>query len=118
MGKLMQVTSGRAFMVAVDIRYDSPTRGKWYGVEASAEDKLQLWGESGFARGFCALSEVAEIQYLCTATYNADAESSILWDDPGIGIRWPVANPVLSAKDQTAQTLAQWLATPEAKKVR
>jgi dTDP-4-dehydrorhamnose 3,5-epimerase len=115
MGKLMRVTSGSAFLVAVDIRKDSPTIGKWIGVEASAENRRQVWAPAGFARGFCVLSESAEIQYKCTGLYNGKAESGILWNDPAIGVEWPVsaAQAELSEKDKKAQTLAQWLARPE-----
>jgi dTDP-4-dehydrorhamnose 3,5-epimerase len=113
MGKLMRVTYGTAFLVAVDIRKGSPTLGKWFGIEVSAENKRQVWAPAGFARGFCVLSDYAEIQYLCTGLYNKSGESGILWNDPEIGIDWPVAEPILSAKDQNAQTLAQWLRTPE-----
>ncbi len=109
MGKLMHVTLGTCFLVAVDIRKGSPTLGKWFGIEASAENKRQVWAPAGFARGFCVLSEVAELQYKCTGIYNNKGESGILWNDPAIGIDWPVKNPVLSAKDEKAQTLAQWL---------
>jgi dTDP-4-dehydrorhamnose 3,5-epimerase len=114
MGKLMRVSLGSAYLVAVDIRKGSPSLGKWVGVEASAENRRQFWAPAGFARGFCVLSEVAEIQYKCTGLYNAKAESGIRWDDPAIGIEWPIADPSLSAKDQQAQTLAQWLAKREA----
>jgi len=115
MGKLMRITLGTAFLVAVDIRKGSPTLGKWAGVEASAENRRQIWAPAGFARGFCVLSEVAEIQYKCTGLYNNKAESGILWNDPEIGISWPIpaAQVQLSDKDKKAQTLAQWLATPE-----
>lgn len=113
MGKLMRVTLGSAFLVAVDIRKNSPTLGKWVGVEASAENRRQVWAPAGFARGFCVLSEAAEIQYKCTGIYNNKAESGILWNDPAIGIEWPVRDPILSDKDKNAQTLAQWLARPE-----
>ncbi|HZR63520.1 MAG TPA: dTDP-4-dehydrorhamnose 3,5-epimerase [Terriglobales bacterium] len=113
MGKLMRVSLGTAFLVAVDIRTGSPTLGKWVGIEASAENRRQVWAPAGFARGFCVLSEVAEIQYKCTGLYNGKAESGIRWDDPAIGIEWPVKDPSLSAKDQQAQTLSQWLAKPE-----
>jgi dTDP-4-dehydrorhamnose 3,5-epimerase len=113
MGKLMRVTLGSAFLVAVDIRRDSPTLGRWVGVEASAENRRQVWAPAGFARGFCVLSDVAEIQYKCTGLYNNGAESGIRWDDSAIGIEWPVTNPSLSEKDQNAQTLNQWLARPE-----
>ena len=112
MGKLMRVTVGVAFLVAVDIRKGSPTLGKWYGVEVSAKDKKQVWAPAGFARGFCVLSDVAEIQYKCTGIYNNKAESGIRWNDPAIGIEWPVAHPILSAKDEKAQTLEQWFQLP------
>ena len=113
MGKLMRVTLGAAFLVAVDIRKGSPTLGKWIGIEASAENRRQVWAPAGFARGFCVLSDVAEIQYKCTGLYNSKAESGIRWNDPQIGVEWPVSEPSLSAKDQQAQTLEQWLARPE-----
>jgi dTDP-4-dehydrorhamnose 3,5-epimerase len=112
MGKLMRVTVGTAFLVAVDIRKGSPTLGQWYGVEVSAANKKQVWAPAGFARGFCVLSEVAEVQYKCTGIYNSQTESGILWSDPAIGIAWPVTQPILSGKDAKAQTLAQWLASP------
>lgn len=113
MGKLMRVTFGSAFLLAVDIRKNSPTLGKWVGVEVSAENRRQVWAPAGFARGFCVLSEAAEIQYKCTGIYNNKGESGILWNDPAIGIEWPVRDPILSDKDKNAQTLAQWLARPE-----
>ena len=113
MGKLMRVTQGRAFLVAVDLRKSSPTLGRWVGIEASAENRKQMWTPAGFARGFCVLSDVAEIQYLCTSVYNPKGESEILWSDPDIGIAWPVTSPLLSKKDREAQTLAAWLERPE-----
>jgi dTDP-4-dehydrorhamnose 3,5-epimerase len=115
MGKLMRVTQGSAFLVAVDIRKGSPTLGKWIGVEASAENRRQVFAPAGFARGFCVLSESADIQYKCTGLYNNKAESGILWNDPAIGIEWPVpqSGPELSEKDKKAQTLAAWLASSE-----
>lgn len=114
MGKLMRVTQGRAFLVAVDIRVGSPTLGRWVGVEMSADEPRQLWAPASFARGFCVVSEFAEIEYLTTGTYNRATESGIRWNDPAIGIDWPVTNPILSAKDASALTLAEWLARPEA----
>ena len=114
MGKLMRVTKGEAFMVAVDIRKGSPTLGKWVGIEASENNRLQVWAPAGFARGFCVLSDYAEIQYLTTGTYNGRCESGILWDDPEIGIEWPISRPILSDKDKRAQSLAQWLETENA----
>src|SRR5579871_516236 len=113
MGKLMRVTLGSAFLVAVDIRKGSPTLGEWFGLEVSAANKRQIWAPAGFARGFCVLSEHAEIQYKCTGIYNNKAESGILWNDPAIGIEWPVSDPILSNKDAQAQTLEQWLQRPE-----
>jgi dTDP-4-dehydrorhamnose 3,5-epimerase len=112
MGKLMRVTVGAAFLVAVDIRKGSPTLGKWVGVEVSSENMKQVWAPAGFARGFCALTENTEVQYKCTAIYNSKAESAIRWDDPDIGIKWPLKNVMLSQKDMEAKTLTEWLASP------
>jgi dTDP-4-dehydrorhamnose 3,5-epimerase len=116
MGKLMRVTQGSAFLVAVDIRIGSPTLGKWIGIEASVENRKQVYAPAGFARGFCVLSEYAEIQYKCTGIYSNKAESGILWNDPAINIKWPVKQPILSKKDEVAQTLESWLKKEEAKK--
>lgn len=120
MGKLMRVTYGAAFLVAVDIRKGSPTLGKWAGIEASAENKKQIWAPAGFARGFCTLSDWAEIQYLCTGVYNNKGESGILWNDPAVGVTWPIStnDAILSEKDRKAQTLAQWLALPQSNNFR
>ena len=115
MGKLMRVTNGAAFLVAVDIRHDSPTLGQWVGETVTSENLRQLWAPAGFARGFCVLSDSADVQYLCTATYNPAAESGIAWNDSDIGIQWPTPTPVLSGKDAAADTLRQWLSRPEAK---
>jgi dTDP-4-dehydrorhamnose 3,5-epimerase len=114
MGKLMRVIVGRALLVAVDIRVGSPTLGRWVGIAADADEPRLLWAPATYARGFCVLSDVAEIEYLTTATYNKATESGILWNDPAIGIDWPVDSPTLSPKDRDAQTLAEWLARPEA----
>jgi len=111
MGKMMRVTQGTAFLAAVDIRKGSPTLGKWFGMELSENDKRQIWAPAGFARGFCVLSDFAEIQYMCTGVYNPPCESAIRWDDGAIGIRWPIKEPRLSDRDANAQTLAQWLAS-------
>ncbi|HEX5828318.1 MAG TPA: dTDP-4-dehydrorhamnose 3,5-epimerase [Candidatus Limnocylindrales bacterium] len=117
-GKLMRVVSGRALMVAVDVRPGSPTLARHVAVEASAEEPLLFWAPASFARGFCALSDTAEIEYFCTAGYNPAAESGIRFDDPDIGIAWPVAEPLLSPKDAAAGSLVDWLARPESQAFR
>jgi dTDP-4-dehydrorhamnose 3,5-epimerase len=114
MGKLMRVSLGEAFLVTVDLRKGSPTLGKWFGVTASAENKAQVWAPPGCARGFCVLSDAAEVEYLCTGIYNNKGESGILWSDSEIGIDWPVEHPILSEKDRNAQTFSQWLERAEA----
>jgi len=118
MAKLMRVTVGAAYLVAVDIRKGSPTLGQWFGVEVSAQNRRQVFAPPGFARGFCVLSDFAELQYKCTGIYNPKAESGIRWDDPEIGIQWPVTDPILSAKDAKAQTLQEWLNSPESDQFR
>ncbi len=118
MGKLMRVTAGSAFLVAVDIRKGSPHLGKWAGVEASAENRRQVWAPAGFARGFCALSEGTEIQYKCTGIYSNKAESAIRWNDPAIGIKWPLTDVTVSDKDRNAAPLADWLRSPDSDNFR
>jgi dTDP-4-dehydrorhamnose 3,5-epimerase len=113
MGKLMRVTAGAAFLVAVDIRKGSPTLGKWVGIEATAENRRCVWAPAGFARGFCALADATEIQYKCTGIYSNKAESAVRWNDPAIGIQWPLTDVVVSEKDRNAQPLSQWLASPQ-----
>ncbi len=112
-GKLMRVVTGRAFMVAADVRPGSPTLGQVVTVDASADEPLLFWAPATFARGFAALSDVAEIEYFCTAPYNPASETAVRWDDPDLGIPWPVTDPVLSPKDASAGTLEDWLARPE-----
>ena len=114
MGKLMRVTRGSAFLVAVDIRKGSPTLGQWFGLEVSEESKKQIWAPYGFARGFCSLTDDCEVQYKCTGVYNSRGESGIHFADPELGIRWPIdpASALTSEKDQKAQTLARWLESP------
>jgi len=118
MGKLMRVTAGSAFLVAVDIRKGSPTLGKWVGTEASAENRRMVWAPAGFARGFCALADGTEIQYKCTGIYNSKAESAIRWNDPEIGIPWPLSEPIVSEKDKKARSLSEWLASAESDNFR
>ena len=98
--------------MAVDLRLGSPTLGHWIGVEATADNRKQVWAPASFARGFCALTEAVEVQYKCSGIYNPRAESAIRWDDPAIGIEWPLRNVIISEKDRAAQTLAEWLASP------
>ncbi len=107
-GKLVSCISGAVFDVAVDIRRSSPTFGAWFGIELTAENHRQLWIPEGFAHGFLALSDGAELLYKTTDYYDPAAERSILWDDPEIGIEWPVGGepPLVSPKDALAQPLA------------
>lgn len=114
MGKLMRVTRGAAFLVAVDVRKGSSTLGKWLGLEVSEENKKQMWAPYGFARGFCSLTDDCEVQYKCTGTYNSQGEAGINLADPQIAVKWPidVATAVISDRDRKAPTLAQWLASP------
>lgn len=118
MGKLMRVARGEAFIVAVDIRPGSPTLGRHEAIIANDENHLQLWAPWSFARGFCALSEIVDVEYLTTGTYGPGGEGGIAWNDPEIGIDWPVEEPILSDKDRGAQSLQEWLARPEAEHFR
>ncbi|HRC87379.1 MAG TPA: dTDP-4-dehydrorhamnose 3,5-epimerase, partial [Thermoanaerobaculia bacterium] len=93
--------------VAVDIRRGSPTFGRWFGATLSSENFHQLYVPPGFVHGFCVLSESAQVEYKCTALYQPSDELVIQWNEPAIGIPWPVAEPVLSARDQAGLTLAQ-----------
>ena len=107
-GKLVRVTSGNVFDVAVDVRRSSARFGHWVGVELSAENHRQLWIPQGFAHGFLVLSERADFLYKATAFYFAEAETSIRWDDPTIAISWPIpqgTTPIISAKDACAPRL-------------
>lgn len=102
-GKLVRVIAGEVFDVAVDLRRSSPAFGRWAGVHLSAANKRQFWVPEGFAHGFAVLSEAAEFLYLTTDYYAPEYERAILWNDPDLGIDWPLADqPLLSAKDQDA----------------
>jgi dTDP-4-dehydrorhamnose 3,5-epimerase len=99
-GKLCFVLEGEVFDVAVDVRVGSPTFGQWEGVTLSSQSKRQFYVPPGFAHGFCVLSERAMFSYKCTDFYAASSEIGIAWDDPEIGIEWPIQSPRLSARDQ------------------
>src|ERR1700688_4753466 len=99
MGKLMTVTSGRAFLVAVDFRPFSKTFLQWHGVEATAENRIQVWAPAEFLRGFCTLEDNTEVRYKCDNYFDAEADSSVYWNDENIGIEWPVNSPILSERE-------------------
>ena len=105
-GKLVRVTQGAVFDVAVDIRKGSPTFGKWFGLELSAENNKQLWIPAGLAHGFLVISESAEFLYKTTDYYHPEFERSLLWNDPTVGVEWPLhllqGAPQLAAKDAQA----------------
>ena len=99
-GKLVFVLQGEVFDVAVDIRVGSPTFGQWVGITLSGENKRQLYIPEGFAHGFCVVSEAALVAYKCTDFYHPQADGGIAWNDPDIGIKWPIDTPILSEKDR------------------
>lgn len=105
-GKLVYVLAGEVFDVAVDVRVGSPNFGKWTGALLSSEDHRQLWIPPGFAHGFCVTSDSALFAYKCTALYSVADEVGMAWNDPAIGIAWPLAEPQLSAKDKVQPRLA------------
>ncbi|MBT8113881.1 MAG: dTDP-4-dehydrorhamnose 3,5-epimerase [Arenicella sp.] len=104
-GKLVRVIRGEIYDVAVDIRAGSASFGQWYGCYLNEDNKQQLYVPEGFAHGFCVTSESAEVVYKCTTLYAPEQEGSLLWNDPEIGIEWPIENPSLSAKDAVAPLL-------------
>lgn len=106
-GKLVMVSLGRVFDVAVDIRKGSPTFGQWYGVELTQENQWQLWIAPGLAHGFVVTSDVAHFHYKCTELYHPEDEGSIRWNDPELHVAWPVLDPKLSAKDEVAPSFAE-----------
>lgn len=110
-GKLVRVLRGEIFDVAVDIRRGSPTFRRWVGVRLSADNFRQIYVPPGFAHGFCALSEIADVEYKCTEPYDPADEFGVLWNDPELGISWPVREPLLSEKDRTASRLAEMIDT-------
>ena len=104
-GKLVSVAHGVALDVAVDLRKNSPTYGKWQSVLLSSDNKLMFWIPEGFAHGFVALEDNTVFQYKCTNVYHKESEGSIRWDDPDLNIDWGVSNPILSEKDAAAPIL-------------
>ena len=109
--KLVRVVNGEVFDVAVDLRINSPTFGSWFGVILSEKNHYQMWIPPGLAHGFCVLSERAHFHYKCTEYYYPQDESCICWNDPDIGIDWPVQHPNLSHKDKIAQSWADYVAS-------
>jgi len=109
-GKLVSVTRGAVYDVAVDIDPASPTCGRFVGVELNDENHRQLWVPPGYAHGFCVLSEVVDFTYKCTDYYDPSDEGGLAWNDPEVAIPWPIENPQLSAKDQLNPTLRELLA--------
>jgi dTDP-4-dehydrorhamnose 3,5-epimerase len=105
-GKLVRAIDGEMFDVAVDIRRGSATFGRWVGVRLSGENFRQLYIPPGFAHGFCVLSEIVHVEYKCTDFYHAEDEIGIAWDDPQIGITWPLSDPIISAKDRSLPRLS------------
>jgi len=112
MGKLVRCTAGAIFDVAVDIRAGSPTFGDWFGTELSAANMRQIMVPSGFAHGFLTLSDLAEVQYKCTGYYTPSSEGTLAWNDPQIGIAWPIGNPQVSNRDRNGMTMLQYAERP------
>jgi len=105
--KLVRCPRGRIFDVAVDLRRDSPSFGQWEGHILDDETHRQLFVPVGFGHGFAVLSDLADVAYLCSSTYDPAAESGIAWDDPDVAVEWPVAEPLLSERDRNAPALAE-----------
>lgn len=106
-GKLVRVLDGEIFDVAVDIRLDSPTFGRWVHARLTGENRRQLWIPPGFAHGFCVLSPRAEVLYKCTRPYDRDDEIGVIWNDPEVAVDWPTRQPMLSARDLELPTLTE-----------
>ena len=105
-GKLVWASAGAVFDVAADVNPDSPTFGQWVGVELGEANHRQIWIPPGYAHGFCALTDVADVHYKCTAPYDPAADAGVAWDDPLLAIDWPVASPLLSDKDRALPCIA------------
>lgn len=110
--KLVRCISGEIYDVTVDLRTNSPTFGKWFGVTLSEDNKKQLYIPVGFAHGFLTISEFAEVEYKQTGFYNPAAEGTILWNDPDIGIDWSINSPLLAEKDKKGKTLQEYKRSP------
>lgn len=106
-GKLVRVTRGEIFDVAIDLRPSSKTFKRWYSVKLSSENKKQFWIPPGFAHGFLTLSDVADLQYKCTAFYDPNDEGCIIWNDPELSIKWPIKMPLVSKKDRLGKKLSE-----------
>jgi len=106
--KLIRVAEGRIFDVVVDIRPESPTFGQWEGVYLDGEEHQQLFVPVGFAHGFCVVSEMADVVYKVSAPYNGATECGIAYNDPTVGVEWPVKDPILSARDQKAESFVDY----------
>lgn len=112
-GKLIRVVTGVVFDVVVDVRRGSPAFGRWEGYELSGDNKQQLWVPPGFAHGFCVLSDTADFLYKCSDYYHPETEQTLLWNDPDVGVEWPVDEPILSGKDQRGVPLRDLVGLPE-----
>ena len=116
-GKLVRVVNGNVFDVIVDIRENSPTLGHWEGIYLTGENKKQIWIPPGLAHGFVVLSEIADFEYKCTDYYDPDDEFCLAWNDPDIGIEWPISDPILSEKDKNGMSFValrkHYTSTPE-----
>lgn len=106
-GKLVRAVRGEIYDVAVDIRPDSPTFGEWQGVLLTEENKTQFWIPPGLAHGFVVLSDIADFEYKCTNYYDPTSEGCLIWNDPTVGIEWPIENPLLSEKDKVGKLLKE-----------
>jgi len=106
-GKLVSAGTGTVFDVAADVNPDSPTYRQWVGVELSEDNHRQLWIPPGYAHGFCVLSDIADFQYKCTALYHPGSDGGVLWNDPELGIAWPIETPLLSHKDELLPMLSE-----------
>jgi dTDP-4-dehydrorhamnose 3,5-epimerase len=111
-GKLVYCLRGAVFDVAVDIRRGSPNFGKWFGAELSEENHRQMWVPAGFAHGFCVLSDSADFFYKCTDLYHPEFDRGVAWDDPDIGVKWPIEMPLLSEKDRKLPRLKDAMELP------